>query len=130
MVREPEEPPDPEISSFYDRLLAICNAPAFHDGEWGLLEISQPSEGNESHQNMLAWSWRYAEQFKIVVINYSANPSQCRLKLPLSLKKNAALAFRDELADAVYPQDPKEVSSQGLYIALDAYKSHILDMVK
>ncbi len=126
LVREPEEPDDPEIMSFYDRLLAVCNAPAFHEGEWGLIEVNQA--GDESHRNLLAWSWRYAEQFKVVVVNYSPNSAQGRLKLPLPLETTDTIVFRDELTSTVCTQDMKEVSSQGLYIALSPYHSFILDV--
>ncbi len=130
LVREPKEVADPDIVRFYDRLLAVCNAPAFHEGEWGLMEASQASEGNESHHNLLAWFWRYAEQFKIVVVNYSPNPAQGWLKLPLPLGTIDRVAFRDELTGAAYTQDPKEMSSRGLYINLDSYRALILDMAR
>ncbi len=130
LAREPKEATDPEIVRFYDRLLAVCNASAFHEGEWGLMEASQASEGNESYHDLLAWFWRYAEQFKVVVVNYSPNPAQGRVKLPLPLEATDRVAFRDELTEAVYTQDPKEVRSQGLYVALDSYHAHILDMAR
>ncbi len=130
LVREPKEVTDPEIMRFYDRLLAICNAPAFHEGGWGLLEASQAGEGNESHHNLLAWFWRYAEQLKIVVVNYSPNPAQGRLKLPLPLEAIDRVAFRDELTGVAYSQDAKEVSIQGLYIDLAPYHALILDMAR
>ncbi len=130
LVREPEETPDPEIMSFYDRLLAICNTPAFHDGEWTLMEVSQAGKGNESYHNLLAWCWCYAEQFKIVVVNYSPNPAEGRLKLTPPLENTDRVTFRDELTDTAYTQDPKELSSQGLYIALSPFHAFIFDMTK
>ncbi len=130
LVRESEEPPDPEIMSFYDRLLAVCNAPAFHDGEWALMEVSQASKGNESYHNLLAWRWHYAEQFKIVVVNYSLNQAEGRLKLTPPLENTDSVVFRDELTDTTYTQDPKESSSQGLYIALSSFHAFIFDMTK
>lgn len=128
LVREPEEVTDPEIMQFYERLLAVCNASAFHEGAWGLIETSQAREGNESHHNLLAWFWRYAEQFKTVVVNYSPNPAQGWLKLPLPRDTIERLVFRDEMAGTKYIRDPNRVSSQGLYLDLGPWQAHILDI--
>ncbi len=128
LVREPEEVTDPEIMKFYDRLLAVCNAPAFHEGAWRLLEATEAWTCNESHHSLLAWCWRYREQFKIVVVNYSASPAQGRLKFPLPSTAAERVMFHDELTGATYERDPNEVSSLGLYVDLAPYHSHILDM--
>ncbi len=81
MVREPDEIPDSGMRQFYERLLTICTKPAFHDGEWKLMEVNHAWEGNESDQNLLAWSWHYADETKIVIVNYSSDPTQGRLKV-------------------------------------------------
>jgi glycosidase len=128
MVRGPEETPDAGIMAFYRRLLAIANRPVFHDGEWQLLELTRAWEGNESHQNLLAWSWRYAGEAMIVVVNYSAHPAQGRLKVMLPEVEIAGLSFLDELTGVTYKRDSAEVRNEGLYIALEPYQSHIFKM--
>ncbi len=127
--REPEEIPDAGMVQFYERLLAIGNTPAFHDGEWELLELNRAWEGNESHRNLLAWYWRYAGETRIVVVNYSRNPAQGRLKVPLPEANPGRLLFLDELTGTTYVRDPGEVGSQGLYIALEPYHAHIFNMM-
>ncbi len=126
LVREPKEAPDAEITKFYDRLLATCSAPAFHDGEWTLLETSPAWAGNESYHNLLAWSWQYDNQLKIVAVNYSQTPSQGRLKLLVEFKGGEKVVFLDGLTGTSYASDSNEVNSLGLYIALDPWHSHIL----
>jgi len=128
LVREPKEATDAEVMQFYDRILSVCNAPAFHEGEWRLMEVKQAGEGNKSHHNLLAWLWHYAEQRKIVVVNYSPNPAQGWLKLPLPLKTTGRVVFRDELTGIAYTQDTDEVNKQGLYINLGPYHAQILDI--
>ena len=128
LVREPKENTDSEIRQFYDRLLEICNSPAFRDGKWKLMEAGQAWMGNESHRHLLAWSWCHAEQTKVVIVNYSPNPAQGRLKVPLPATNIKRVTFFDELTDITYVREPEEVISQGLYIALNPYHAHIFDM--
>jgi hypothetical protein len=127
LVREPGEAVDREMVQFYERLLRITSASVFHEGEWRLLPVSRAWEGNESYHNLLAWFWRSARIFKVVVVNYSANQSQCRLLLPLSSEITEHIIFKDELTGTVYVRDAAEVGRQGLYVDLKPYYAHILD---
>lgn len=126
LVRAPEETVDAEILRFYERLLTICNASAFHEGEWRLLETCPAWECNDSHCNLLAYLWRSRREAKIVVVNYSPVASQGRLKLPLPLGTSGNVAFVDELTGATYLRDPQELANLGLYIALEPWQAHIL----
>ncbi len=86
MIREPEEATDTNIRQFYHHLLAVSNAPDFHDGRWQLLEVSPAHQNDNSHQNLLAWSWLYNGQRKIVTFNYSAGISRGQLQIPVPAK--------------------------------------------
>ena len=129
LVREPKEATDAEVMQFYNRLLAVTSAPAFHDGEWRLIEVSQAEEGNENHYNLLAWLWHYGKQLKVVVVNYSPNPAQGWLKLPPLLKTTGKVNFHDELTGVTHTQDTGEISKQGLYVNLVPYHAEILAVV-
>jgi len=128
LVREPKEADDLEIRRFYRRLLAVCSAPAFHRGEWTLVEPSQAWAGNESHRSLLTWCWRYAEQVKLAVVNYSPNRAQGWLKLPMPLEKVGRRVFQDELTGTTYLRDADELRSQGLYVDLSPWQAHIWDV--
>jgi hypothetical protein len=132
MVREPKEVPDSGVMQFYERLMAICTRPAFHDGEWRLMKVNHTWEGNESNQSLLAWSWHYTAKTEIVILNYSPNPAQGRLKVPLPEVNKGKIQFLDELTGITYVRDPDEVRNQGLYIALEPYQAHLfnIDMVQ
>jgi glycosidase len=129
LVRQPKEADDAEITRFYNRLLAVCSAPAFHEGEWTLVEPGQAWEGNESHRNLLTWCWRYAEQVKLVVVDYSPNRAQGWLKWPMPLEKVGRVVLRDELTGATYIRNADELRSRGLYVDLSPWQAHILDVV-
>jgi len=85
-------------------------------------------EGSDSFSNLLVWCWTLEKRFKLVAINYSSQVAYCRVKLPLSLDgKNLVISF-DELADATYQSQAKEVAKLGLYIELKPWQSHILEI--
>jgi hypothetical protein len=128
LVREAKEADDPETMRFYDRLLTVCNAPAFHEGKWMLIETGQACEGNERHHSLLAWSCRHSKQFKIVVVNYSPDRAQGWLRLPLPVENMKRVVFRDELTGTTYMRDPDELCGQGLYVDLDPWHAYILDL--
>ncbi len=126
LVREPKEVADDEMTKFYDRLLPIADAAAFHDGQWGLLKADQAWTGNLIHDILLAWSWRYGRQLKVVAVNYSPHPAQGWLKIPLPEEADEKLTFQDELTGATYIRDVSELRTKGLYLDLRAYQSHIM----
>jgi hypothetical protein len=126
--REPDEVPDGEISSFYQRLLTICDSTAFHEGSWSLLDVESAWERNPSHQNLLAWTWDGVEEKKIVVVNYASNASHGRLRMPYLPVQATTVKLRDELHDTEYIRDPGELEEQGLYVELGPWQAHILDI--
>ncbi|MEK7353667.1 MAG: alpha-amylase family glycosyl hydrolase [Chloroflexota bacterium] len=97
LIRGPEEAIDIDVWRFYERLLAACNSPVFHDGEWGLLDFNRDGQDSVNHLNVLAWYWQYKEQVKIVVVNYSEKPSQGWLRLPLGFESTQKVSLPDEL---------------------------------
>ncbi len=129
LVSEPEEDSDEEVQRFYETLLATSNMAAFHEGDWELLSVDEAWEGNPSHQSLLAWSWRYARELKVVAVNYAPHQSQGRLKLPVWLPRGMRVLYRDELNDVQYEGDSDELSSLGLYIDLGPWRAHIFDML-
>ncbi|MDD5127863.1 MAG: alpha-amylase family glycosyl hydrolase [Dehalococcoidales bacterium] len=123
------EIPDIEMGRFYEKLLLFGNAPAFHRGIWELLETRPAWDGNDSHRNLLAWLWHYAGKYHLVVVNYSPGHAQCLLKLPVLFPPDMKVIFHDELHDATYLRNPEELNSRGLYIDLEGYHSHLMNIV-
>ncbi len=126
LVRETEEAPAPDIMQFYERLLSVGNSPAFRDGEWRLIQMTQAEPGNDSHQNLLAWCWQYAGQLKIAIINYSPESAQGWLKLTLPAEAEGGFTVTDELTGKAFTQAAGPLGSQGMYLNLDPWHSEIL----
>ncbi len=127
LIREPAELADAGVAAFYDKLLSSIDAPVFHGGEWSLVEAGPAWDGNESHHNLLAWSWRQSRTLKLVVINYSAEPAQGRIKMPLPFQSGDKVAFTDELTAERYERDGAELKSKGLFVELGPWRAHVLD---
>jgi hypothetical protein len=122
--REPEEPLLNGVKDFYQKLFIITSTEIFKKGEWSLLEPASSWEGNETFKNMLAWSWVFKNDKRLVVINYSASVSSCRLKFDVK-DYPKEFEIKDLLNDQIYTRSLKEVSNTGLFIELKPYQSHI-----
>lgn len=122
--REPQEGINDCISNFYTSLLRITNDEIFKYGDWKLLDAIPSWEENKSYKNFLVWLLIYNERNRLVIVNYSREVSQCRVKLDL---KNYPDKFKlkDILNGKTYYRYTKEVSKEGLFIELGPFKSHI-----
>ncbi len=122
--REPNEKESKLIKNFYNKLLNITKENIFKNGEFNQLEILPSSNDNFTYENFFAWQWELKNERRIVIINFSEDPSQCRVKLEISSTKNEIVLY-DLLKDAKYTRAVKEISNQGLYVELKSYSSHI-----
>ncbi|MGE5457951.1 MAG: alpha-amylase family glycosyl hydrolase, partial [Methanococcaceae archaeon] len=122
--REPFEHTMVCIKEFYDKLLLIIKEDIFKYGYWQLAEILPAWADDVTFENMLAWTWSYNSERRLIVINYSEIHSHCRIKLDVrGYEDNFQIA--DLLHDIVYIRSAEEVFHQGLYIDLKAFQSHI-----
>jgi hypothetical protein len=126
--REPYEKPSARIKAFYEKLLKICNEEVFRSGVWSMLEPFSAGPGNNSFTNFFAWKWELKGEKRIVVINYSASTSQCRLKFPINTDKKT-LILNDLLNDDSYARTVSEIETNGLFIELKSYRSHIFAVI-
>ena len=128
LLREPEDANDPIIGHFYDRLLPICDQDIFHNGTWKLIEITAAYEKDVSYTNILAWSWYYNGQVRIVVTNYSPNSARSWIKPQLTIEGDGTLELEDELTGIKYSRGIAELREKGLYVDLEPYHSHIFSV--
>ena len=70
---------DKSVEQYYAKLLKIASDPAFHGGQWSLQEIMPVYAGENSCQSILCWMWRQRHTGKMIFINYSDQPAQCRV---------------------------------------------------
>lgn len=123
--RWPDEPVSVAVRDLYDRLLALSREDVLHDGAWQLLEIT--GAGNESHAQLIAWQWGLGHRRVIIVVNLADARADGHVRL-LELPPGDGWTFVDELTGAEYAWDRSSLEDRGLYVRLEAGRSHALAM--
>ena len=126
LSRRPEETPDRELADWYRWLLAIVGG-GVRSGTWRLLEATGWPD-NQSCRNLLAWSWDGdgSGHRHVVVINFSAEPSQGRVPLNWAGLPGRNWHLTDLFAGEVFERDGSELASPGLFVALGPWQFHLL----
>ena len=122
LARRPAEPPDPELSTFYHKLLETLHRPVFHNGQWALCERTGWPD-NASFQNLVAWSWINHERY-LIAVNLSDQAVQARIQVPWSDARGANWDLVDVLSGANYERSGDEMVSPGLYVELGPWNCH------
>ncbi len=122
--KAPNEKSSKEIKKFYEKLLAITKDNIFNTGSWMQLYPFSAGGNNQSFSNFFAWMWNDGSEFRIVITNYSNDTSQCRIKISIDTDKSE-IKLLDLFTKEVYTRKVFEMKSDGLFIELKAYASHI-----
>jgi hypothetical protein len=125
LLRGLPETEDPALKAFYRRVLGIANHDCFRKGKWQLLPVHPAGDGG--FEDLLAYSWRWGEFCKLVVVNFSPRWAQGRVLLP-EVAADADYLFFDELSGQVYERKGGEIGHQGLHCLLDPFSSHLFDV--
>ena len=124
--RGPDEPPDADLRSFYERLLRAVSDSDLRHGEWRLCECSGWPD-NQSCRELVAWCWSSERARELVVVNLSDAPAQARVQLPWGDELRAtSWQLTDRLTGDAFQRDGDELASDGLYVALDGWAQHFL----
>jgi Alpha amylase, catalytic domain len=127
LVRGPEETIDPEIQSFYQKLLKLVRLPVVKEGEWQLLNAKPNRVGNSSNENTIAMSWKHSDgSLLVVVVNMSETQSQACVELAWDATDLSSVRFIDLLNDAVYDREAKQLREQGLFVDLPEWGAHAM----
>lgn len=129
LVRGPDERTDPEVTDFYERLLAVLKLPAVRDGHWSLVDCQRAWEGNGSHENLIASAWeKSASERVIVIVNDSDHPSQARVQLPFACEPGATTRFQELIGEGTYDRQGSDLTANGLFVDLPAWNSHLFSV--
>ncbi len=124
--REPKEQVNLITQAAYKKLLGIIKKDVFKDGEWQLLDAIPSWPDNELYQNMLAWEWSAKQERILVIVNYSKEQSQCRVKLELPGYAEQ-LTLYDLWGGGRYERSSSEVVRDGLFVDLAPWSAHIME---
>jgi hypothetical protein len=122
--REPKEHSNDQVETFYDQLMKIVSKEIFREGEWKLIECKRVWDNNYTNSNILAWEWSYNNERALVVVNFSAGTSQCRIPLEVS-SYDEQFDLTDVLNNKTYHRYREELLLPGLFVELGPWQSHI-----
>ncbi len=122
--REPDEPVIECVFEFYKDLLKITDEEIFHKGFWFLRYPQSAGPNDDTYKNMVAFSWRYLNEKRLIVVNFSNEKSRCRIILELQ-EYPPTFKLWDLLNKVQYVRSKREVEEIGLYVELEPYSAHI-----
>jgi hypothetical protein len=123
LARRPDEPVDIALQDFYRNLLGGLRLEALHTGEWRLCDCSGWPD-NTSFLNLVAWSWREAGAFALVVVNLSDAQSQGQVRLPWGELAGRLWQLTDRLTDQLFEQGGNGMLDPGLFVDLPPWGAH------
>jgi hypothetical protein len=127
--RGPDEPVNPELAKFYDRLLGVLRLDALRDGQWRLLECVAAWDGNWTADCFVASAWETPGGDRLLAaVNYAGNQSQCYVLLPFADLGSARWRLTDLLGDATYDRDGDDLRQRGLYLDVPPWKASLFSL--
>ncbi|MDT8286957.1 MAG: alpha-amylase family glycosyl hydrolase [Elusimicrobiales bacterium] len=118
---------DQAVKKYYEKLLKIVDHPAFHGGEWSLLDVKPCSEEDTSFSHVLAWSWAQRRTLKVVVVNYSDAPVCGVVNVQIRTSGETTAIF-EQLSDRFFSFD-SDALKEGLRLErIPPYAVYIFDI--
>jgi len=127
--RCPDEPVDTELHEFYATLLEVANRPVFHEGEWKLCNRTGWND-NPSFQNIVAWTWRRANERYLIVVNLSDHAAQARVQIPWHDLGGELWHLTDMLSGSTFDRNGNEMHLPGLYVELGPWNYHFFQCLR
>jgi glycosidase len=127
--RGPDEPVNPALRQFYERLLDVLRRPVVRQGQWHLLECVPAWDGNGSSEDFIGYAWQDAGGGRLLLaVNYAPHHSQCYVRLPFADLGGRQWRVQDLLGDARYERDGNDLQSRGLYLDVPPWQRHVFEV--
>lgn len=123
--RRPVETDNEPVAHFYRMLLSEVTHSLYHDGDWRLRECTPAWDRNDTHRNLVAYTWRQGDERRLIVVNYSPTPSQSRITLPDFDLLGRSWRLYDVMHLYEYERAGEEIADDGLYVDLPPWQTHI-----
>jgi glycosidase len=125
--RRPHEDDNPDTVNFYRRLLREASQDIYRYGHWQLRQIVSAWATNQTHANLIGYTWQYGQERRLVVVNLSHVSSQGWINLPNFGLEGGSWVLQDILHSINYERDGDEMVDHGLYIDLEPWWTHIFN---
>ncbi|WP_055697045.1 alpha-amylase [Streptomyces silaceus] len=123
--RRPDEPADPALRAFHERLLSRVHGSGMRTGGWRLLDCAGWPD-NDSARHLIASCWSGPAGRFLTVVNLSPHQAQARVRLPWSELGEETWELTDLLHDDRYGRSGAELLGNGLYVDLPPWGTHVL----
>ncbi len=131
LVRAPKEPVNETIFEFYTKFISVLKNRIFRDGQWRLLECKPSWYDNNTWDSFLAFAWEGTDGGRVlVIINYAPYAGQCYVPLPFKDLAGQTVRLKDMMSAALYDRDGSDLVSEGLFVDMPAWGSHVFDLQK
>jgi Alpha amylase, catalytic domain len=127
--RGPDEALDGDLEAFYRRLVRAVGESELRDGEWRLCDCTGWPD-NDSYRHLVSWCWATPQSRHLVVVNLSDAPAQGRVRLPWDDLAGESWQLNDRLSETAFERDGDELTSEGLYVALEPWAPHFLAIAR
>jgi hypothetical protein len=127
--RRPDEPADPALVSFYDRLLGVLADPVLRDGHWRLLPAEPAWDGNPTHHAFVVAGWSRAvdEPLRwLIVVNLTGERAWCRVILDTVPSVDGSVRLTDRMHDGT--EYDRDVADPGLFLDLGPHDYHVFEI--
>ena len=124
--RQADEPRLPMLERFYRRLLREVSNPLYHSGNWQSIEPEPISPADHTNRNLIAYTWKDATDFRIIVVNLGGEWSRA----VIDLANCAQLAGKrwllvDALNETFSRYEGDALYERGLQLEAPPYGAHI-----
>lgn len=124
--RGPHEKANTHLEAYYHRLLRETRDPVYQNGQFYLFDIAAVSADNHTNHNLLAYGWFSGQEYRLIIVNLTPSPSCGRVNLsPFKGIDQRAWRLADVTDGAEYYRSGSEMTRDGLFVALEAYESHV-----
>lgn len=127
--RRSEEAIDESLSSFYRALIREAAHPCYHNGVYMALGAHPILGSDKGHEALIAFAWALGDDWRIVIVNYSAQPVEARVMLPRpSIGGFQLWEFANALSGNTVLHSGDDILTAGLSVELTAYGAQVLTM--
>jgi len=122
-----ERSPDLAVRKFYEKLLKIVDHPAFHGGEWNLLDVRQCGPQDHSNRKYPGLELAQRRTIKIVAVNYSNTPSCGIINISIKSAGDSTTIF-EELSDRFFLFQRRRSRRRPALREMPPYSARIFDV--
>jgi hypothetical protein len=131
--REPEEGTDPDVVSFYERLLHVTKALVFKEGNAHVLEVAPAFDGDKGFQPVVGFAYSHGKEVGVVAVNQGERVASGYLRFPEGFWTGwGHINLRERVAEpeTEYFREGKQLQQEGLYVQLEPYAFHLLTAIR